>query len=218
MDDGDHEEAKPRRGSAGGPTTRPADEKNASDAAASQPKATASDAAADEGTEETAQSKPRRLFRWPGFLKPTDPSQALALVVIGATLGAGATQLFEVITKDEPWTERADRVCLDRGDEYLSVAGERLQRLRGRIKVTQAALSDLREIRSAVPTESVLDYNTLLGYKEDWVGLLKRKLALIRAGRPVGPVNGRLRGVDAVYEQQALGLGLAVCGQGTGKQ
>lgn len=160
-----------------------------------------------------------RRFRWLRFLKPGNPAEALALVALGAALGTGATKAYDAILKADPWYERADEVCLKRGDEYLNVTGSRTERLARRLAITQAALRDLQDVRSSVPPHSQLSYGSFIGEKKGQIDAMKARLVLARRGRATTKrVSKQVSGAEQAYQFAASELDLSVCGQGTGKQ
>jgi len=156
------------------------------------------------------------------FLKPTNPQEALALFLLCSLLigtGAGALKALESIFADAPWHVRADRVCLDAGDEYLSAEGQPLQRMRDRIEITGATLDRLRDIGNSVPMDSTLAYQSMLREKVEMLRLLKRKRTLFRTGKSTGEIDNRLEATLIYgYGPKAEELGLYVCGQGSGWQ
>ncbi|MEA2473503.1 MAG: hypothetical protein QOE06_1418 [Thermoleophilaceae bacterium] len=49
----------------------------------------------------------------------------------GLARATGDRWLWDTITENDPWNERADQPCLDRGQEYLSATGNAMQLRRG---------------------------------------------------------------------------------------
>jgi hypothetical protein len=166
----------------------------------------------------TLRSRIARRFRWLRFLKPSNPGEALALIGVGVALATGGRWLWDTITEDDPWNERADQACLDRGQEYLSATGNAMQLRRQRLRIAEAALADLREIQPSVPTRSALGYGTLLHEKAHQVNLMDKQLRYALLGKPSTAIDDQLRGVNTAYEYAAVELGLAVCGQGNTRQ
>jgi hypothetical protein len=166
--------------------------------------------------------KTRKPLSTLSFLKPTNPQEALALFLLCSLLigtGAGALKALESIFADAPWNVRADRVCLDAGDEYLSVEGQPLQRMHDRIEITGAALSKLRDIGNSAPIDSTLAYQSMLREKVEMLRLMKRKRALLETGKSTGEIDNRLEATLIYgYGPKAEELGLYVCGQGSGWQ
>lgn len=156
------------------------------------------------------------------FLKPTNPPETLALVLLCSALlalGGGAVKAIESIFAEDRWEVRADRVCLSAGDKYLSVKGNPADRMRERIGITRQALAYLDEIGSTVPIESTLAYQSMLGEKREVLRLLERELERRLAGDSTEAIENRRQGVFIYgYAPKAEELGLGVCGQGTGMQ
>jgi len=156
------------------------------------------------------------------FLKPTNPQEALALVLLCTALlalGGGAVKTLEKLFAGDSWNIRADEVCLDQGNKYLNAEGDSVSRLRQRVEITEAALDYLRAIGGSVPLSSTLEYQTMLGDKKEMLRLLKRDLKLIEQGRSGARPKERMESVFLYsYGPQAERLGLSVCGQGSGNQ
>jgi hypothetical protein len=156
------------------------------------------------------------------FLKPTNPQEALALVLLCSTLlalGGGALKVLENLLATDPWEVRADQVCLDEGSKYLNVKGNPTSRLQQQIEVTETALDYLTAIGNSVPLSSTLQYQTMIGDKEEFLRLLKRELHLSLEGRPTMGPKERAESVFLYsYGPHAEELGLNVCGQGSGNQ
>jgi hypothetical protein len=159
-----------------------------------------------------------RRKRLPGFLTPTNAGETAALITVSLLVGAVGLKGVQALTKSDPWNERADRVCLDRGNQYVSAAGDRLTRQRGHIRATEGALNDLKAIQPDVPTAYALGFNSMLDEKREQLRLLKHELALLRRHKPVKDVEDRLLTLNADYSYEATQIDLNVCGQGTGQQ
>lgn len=156
--------------------------------------------------------------RLPGFLKPDKPTEALALLTIGAIIGGAGVTLVNGLTSQSPWNERADQTCLDSGNAYLNVRGDRLTEMRAKTRISAAALVQLEDLRSDVPSASILQFNTVLDDKQQVLGQLRREVQLVRLGRSTGAAELQ-READYQAEQvDAQQLGLNVCGQGSGQQ
>lgn len=125
----------------------------------------------------------RRVFGAFSFLKPSNPPEALALVVICSTLiagGAAAAKGLASLFAGDPWSTRADRVCLRAGNAYLSVDGNPREQMRERVQITRDALADLEEIGDSVPIRSTLSYQSMLSDKRDVLHLMERMLCCRR--------------------------------------
>jgi hypothetical protein len=133
-------------------------------------------------------------------------------------MGGGGVKAWDALTSDDPWRERADKICLHRGNEYLNVEGARPDRLLRRIVISNQALSELRELQSSVPTRYQLGYGTVLSDKSDFIHLLRRQVRLVEAGKPTEHVDDSLSATFHSYGEDAQSIGLSVCGQGTGEQ
>ena len=164
----------------------------------------------------------KRFLPHLGFLVPRGPQDALALALLCSLLlaaGAGALKWFESLTAEDPWYVRADRICLEVGDEYLAVDGRPTEQLRTRVELTDAALDHLRAVGGSVPLESTLEFQTMLSEKATTLRLLKRELHLAEEDKSVASVESDIRSeYGGVYGATAERLGLHVCGQGTGRQ
>jgi hypothetical protein len=161
---------------------------------------------------------PTRL-RWVDVLKPRHPVEAILLLAIGAGLALAVRAALTAHVTVAPWNVRADRVCLDAGDQYLASRGTPPQRLVARIRVSETALAQLRHIGHSVPAGLSGGYQTVLADKAHVIALLQQELPVARAGRPTTAVEAEIRDYTAsVYSQDALALGLDVCGEGVGNQ
>jgi len=162
---------------------------------------------------------------WPqflAFLRPSNPQEAFALAalcVLLAGVGGAAVKAIEAVGAPDPWNVRADHICLTKGNEFISVEGNQVQELRARVDLTEAALSELRDVGDSVPIESTLAYQSMLSNKRDVLKLIQRKLEFAEAGKPTGAIENQIQGLlVGVYGPAAERLGLYVCGQGTGDQ
>jgi hypothetical protein len=164
----------------------------------------------------------RRVFGAFSFLRPANPPEALALVVICSTLIAGGAAAFKGLASvfaGDPWSTRADRVCLRAGNAYLSVDGKPREQMRERVQITRDALADLAEISDAVPIGSTLSYQSMLSDKRYVLRLMEEALELPPSGSKTAAVEGRIDNyLEVIYGPHAEQLGLSVCGQGSGKQ
>ncbi len=107
------------------PTEQPGSAKPSSDAAESPAAAPNASNGESRMLSQRAKHAATRIgSRLPGFLKPDRPTEALALLSIGAIIGGAAVTGFRAVTAGAPWTVQADQVCLSAGNAYLSVAGD----------------------------------------------------------------------------------------------
>jgi hypothetical protein len=109
-------------------------------------------------------------------------------------------------------------VCLDRGNQYVSVAGDRLAQQHGHIRATESALHDLEAMQPDVPTTYALGFSSMLDGKRQQLRLLMQKLTLLQQHKPVKDVEDRLFSVRTDCSCYATSINLDVCGQGTGQQ
>jgi hypothetical protein len=174
-------------------------------------------------SEEGETGRVARRFGWLRFLKPNNPQEALALVLLASALfaaGGAAFQALKAITADDPWNIRADQACLGVGRD-LSDADYSAEEMRILIEESESTLAELRELRSSVPIESLLQYNTMIADKERVMGLMRRHLERTREGMPTDSLADRIRGEFSdwgIYSEDAIELGLHICGQGSGLQ
>jgi hypothetical protein len=158
----------------------------------------------------------------PAFFTPSSWQEVAALVAVLAAavsaLAAASGFVWKTFLQSDPWDERADRICLNRGGEYLNVTGTPAQRLTEQVSISQRALAELQQVRADVPLDRQLSYGTMLDAKRELVQELERKLALVKAGRPTANADDRIRSAAQTYNIFAEELPLAVCGQGNGMQ
>lgn len=175
--------------------------------------------ASDEG--ETGQVA--RRFGWLRFLKPNNPQEALALVLLASALfaaGGAAFKALQTLTAGDPWNIRADQACLGAGHD-LSDAEFSAKELRILLEESENTLAELGDIRDSVPIESLLEYNSMIDDKERVMGLMRRHLERTRQGMPADSLADRIKSEFSelgIYSGDAKELGLHVCGQGSGLQ
>ena len=164
-----------------------------------------------------------RRFGWLRFLKPNNPQEALALVLLASALfaaGGAAFKAVQALTASDPWNIRADQACLGAGHD-LSEAEFSSEEMRILIEESENTLAKLEDIRDSVPIDSLLQYNSMIADKERVMSLMRRHLERTREGMPADSLAGRIKGEfsDAgIYSGDAIELGLYVCGQGSGLQ
>jgi len=164
-----------------------------------------------------------RWLNWFRFLKPNNPQEALALVLLASALvaaGGAGLKALQTITADDPWNIRADEACLGVGRD-LPDAEYSAEELRILIEESEQSLAELRDIRGSVPIETLLQYNTMIDDKERVMRLMRRYLERTLEGMPTASLAGRIRGEFSeagIYAEDAIELGLNVCGQGSGLQ
>lgn len=162
-------------------------------------------------------------FGWLRFLKPDNPQEALALVLLASALfaaGGAAFQALKATTASDRWNIRADRACLGAG-RNLSDAIYSAEEMRILIEESEDTLVELREIRNSVPIEMLLQYNSMIADKERVMRLMGRHLERSREGLPIESLESRIRSEFSelgIYSGDAIELGLHVCGQGSGLQ
>lgn len=144
-------------------------------------------------------------------------SRRLCAGVAAVVAVAGGVGVWLAVRPRLNWAAQADQICYDRGNQFLNAAGTPVQRARGRLAATQAALSELQSIE--VPSNVRLRFNTVVDDHRQVIGYLQSELTLAERRRSTADEQGSLAGFYTdVYMPDAQDIGLRNCGQETGYQ